>query len=164
MRFSRILTLIVAGALLAGCAEQQGAPKQTAGTLIGAGAGGLLGSQFGGGTGKLAAVALGVLGGAFLGSEVGKSMDTVDKQKAASTQQQALEYNRTGVASTWSNPDNGHTGTITPIRTYQAPTGQNCREYRHDVMIGDKSEQVVGTACRQADGTWKVVNDSGTAS
>ena len=162
MRMTRIITLVVAGSLLAACAQQQGAPKQTGGALIGAAAGGLLGSQFGGGPGKLAAVALGVLGGAFLGSEVGKSMDTVDKQQAANTQQTALESNRVGQASTWSNPDTGHTGTVTPIRTYQAPSGQNCREYRHDVKIGDRNETVIGQACRQADGTWKVVSDGAT--
>ena len=159
---ARIISLVVAGSLLTACAQQQNAPKQTGGALIGAAAGGLLGSQFGGGAGKLAAVALGVLGGAFLGSEVGKSMDTTDRQEAARTQQTALETNRTGQASTWTNPDNGNTGTVTPIRTYQAPSGQNCREYRHDVRIGDKSETVIGTACRQADGTWKVVSDGTT--
>jgi surface antigen len=159
---ARIITLVVAGGLLTACAQSQNAPKQTGGALIGAAAGGLLGSQFGGGAGALAATAIGVLGGAFLGSEIGKSMDTTDRQEAARTQNVALESNRTGVASTWSNPDTGNTGTITPIRTYQASSGQNCREYRHDVRIGDKSETVIGTACRQADGTWKVVSDGTT--
>jgi surface antigen len=159
---ARIITLVVAGSLLTACAQQANAPKQTGGALIGAAAGGLLGSQFGGGAGALAATAIGVLGGAFLGSEIGKNMDTTDRQEAARTQSVALESNRTGVASTWSNPDTGNTGTITPIRTYQAPSGQNCREYRHDVRIGDRNETVIGTACRQADGTWKVVSDGTT--
>ena len=159
MRAMRLTSLVVAtGLLLAACAQQQNAPKQTVGTLAGAAAGGLLGAQFGSGTGQLVGVALGALGGAFLGSEIGKSMDTVDRQEAARTQHQALEYNRTGQASSWSNPDNGNTGTVTPVRTYQAAGGQNCREYRHDVRIGDKSETVIGQACRQADGTWKVVS------
>jgi surface antigen len=162
MRMMRITTLIVAGALMAGCAQQANAPKQTGGALLGAAAGGLLGSQFGGGAGALAATAIGVLGGAFLGSEIGKSMDTTDRQEAARTQNVALESNRTGQASTWSNPDSGNAGTITPIRTYQAPSGQNCREYRHDVRIGDRNETVIGTACRQTDGTWKVVSDGTT--
>lgn len=156
---TRIITLVVAGSLLTACAQQANAPKQTGGALIGAAAGGLLGSQFGGGAGALAATAIGVLGGAFLGSEIGKSMDSTDRQEASRTQNVALETNRTGQPSTWSNPDSGNTGTITPIRTYQAPSGQNCREYRHDVRIGDKSETVIGTACRQTDGTWKVVSD-----
>ena len=159
---TRIVAVVVAGSVLAACAQQQNAPKQTGGALLGAAAGGLLGAQFGGGAGKLAAVALGVLGGAFLGSEIGKSMDATDRQEAARVQNAALETNRTGQASTWSNPDTGNTGTVTPIRTYQAPSGQNCREYRHDVRIGDKSETVIGTACRQTDGTWKVVSDGTT--
>ena len=157
MRAMRLTSLVVAtGLLLAACAQQQNAPKQTVGTLAGAAAGGLLGAQFGSGTGQLVGVALGALGGAFLGSEIGKTMDTVDRQEAAKTQQQALEYNRVGQASTWSNPDRGSTGTVTPTRTYQTSSGQNCREYRHDVRIGDKSEQVIGQACRQPDGTWQV--------
>lgn len=160
MRAIRVTTLAVAALLMVGCAQQQNAPKQTIGTLGGAAAGGLLGAQFGSGTGRLVGVALGALGGALLGSEIGKTMDTVDRQEAAKTQQQALEYNRTGQASTWSNPDTGAQGTVTPIRTYQTTTGQNCREYRHDVMVGDKREQVIGQACRQADGTWKVVSES----
>ena len=157
MRTKRIVTLIVATGLLAACAQQQNAPKQTGGTLIGAAAGGLLGAQFGGGAGKLAAVALGVLGGAFLGSEVGKSMDQTDRQAAAGAQSVALETKPSGQPTTWTNPDSGNSGTVTPIRTYQTPQGTNCREYRHDVKIGDKTETVIGQACRQADGTWKVV-------
>jgi surface antigen len=159
MRAMRITTLAVAAVLLVGCAQQQNAPKQTIGTLGGAAAGGLLGAQFGSGTGQLVGVALGALGGAFLGSEIGKTMDTVDRNEAAKTQQQALEYNRTGQASTWSNPDSGARGTVTPVRTFQSNQGQACREYRHDVMVGDKREQVIGQACRQSDGTWKVVSE-----
>jgi surface antigen len=160
MRTMRMTTLVVAAALALGaCAQQQSAPKQTVGTLGGAAAGGLLGAQFGSGTGRLVGVALGALGGAFLGSEIGKTMDTVDRQEAAKTQQTALEYNRTGQAATWSNPDTGAHGTVTPIRTFNSTQGQACREYRHDVRIGDKSEQVIGQACRQPDGTWKVVSE-----
>lgn len=63
---------------LAGC--QTGGPKQTAGTLVGAGAGALVGSQFGSGKGKLVGVALGTLGGAAAGGYIGKQMDVKDKQ------------------------------------------------------------------------------------
>jgi surface antigen len=160
MRAIRIVTLVVAvGLALGACAQQQSAPKQTVGTLGGAAAGGLLGAQFGSGTGQLIGVALGALGGAFLGSEIGKSMDTVDRQEAAKTQQTALEYNKTGQSATWSNPDTGARGTVTPVRTFQSNQGQACREYRHDVKVGDKTEQVIGQACRQSDGTWKVVSE-----
>jgi surface antigen len=69
--------------------------------------------------------------------------------------QLSLETSKTGQGKTWQNPDSGNSGTITPTRTYQESDGTTCREYRHDVVIGDEKEQVTGTACRQADGTWK---------
>ena len=148
-----IAPFVVFGSLVA-CAEMRENPKQSIGTLLGAGAGALLGSQIGGGKGQLVAVVIGTLGGAFLGSEIGKSMDEVDRQKAARTQQAALENNKSGVSSSWSNPDNGHNGSVTPTRTYRE-NGQDCREYEHQVTIDGKREIITGTACRQKDGTWR---------
>jgi surface antigen len=141
---------------LAAC-EGQGR-KQTGGTLIGAGAGALAGSQIGGGRGKLAAVAIGALAGAFLGSEVGKSLDRADRAAMTRTSQNALERNPTGQTSTWSNPDSGNAGTVTPTRTYETASGDPCREYQQTVTIAGKTEQAYGRACRQPDGTWKIVN------
>jgi surface antigen len=57
--------------LLAGCAG----PNQTAGTLIGAGAGALVGNQFGHGSGKVAATAGGAVLGGLLGSNIGAQAD-----------------------------------------------------------------------------------------
>ena len=132
-------------------------PKQTAGVLAGAALGGLAGSQIGGGRGQLAATGAGVLLGALVGSEIGKSLDRADKLYAAQATQTALEYNPTGAARPWCNPDTGHYGTVTPTRTYAA-TGLDCREYRHQVVIDGRSETLQGTACRQPDGTWRPVS------
>lgn len=54
-------------------------PKQTAGTITGAVIGGVAGSQFGKGDGKLAAVGIGTLAGAMMGSGVGQSLDRADQ-------------------------------------------------------------------------------------
>lgn len=74
----KLLTVSAMALLLAGC-DSMG-PKQTAGTLIGAAGGALVGSQIGGGSGQIVGTALGTLGGAALGSYVGKSMDDKDKK------------------------------------------------------------------------------------
>jgi surface antigen len=37
-------------------------------------------------------------------------------------------------------------------------TGAYCREFQQTVTIGGKTESAYGTACRQPDGTWKVVS------
>lgn len=152
-----LIPLVAASALaLAGC----GGPndKQTGGTLVGAAAGGLLGSQFGSGTGKLVGAALGVLAGAYLGNQVGQSLDNADKAAMKQSTQYSLEATKTGHTSNWSNPDSGNSGTITPTNTYQASTGEYCREYQQTVTVGGKTEEAYGTACRQPDGTWRVKN------
>ena len=80
-------------------------------------------------------------------------MDDTDRLKAA----QALETSPTGVASQWRNPDTGYEYVVTPTRTVQTAQGP-CREYTMDGVIGGRSEKVYGTACRQPDGSWRVVN------
>lgn len=152
------LKIVVAVALAASVAACEGTgPKQTGGTVIGAGLGALAGSQIGSGTGQLAAVGLGALLGAFVGSEVGKSLDKADQAYARRTTHHALESTPAGTMTTWHNPDSGHSGTITPTKTYQRGEGEYCREFQQTVTVGGKTEQAYGTACRQPDGSWKMV-------
>ena len=73
------------------------------------------------------------------------------------TSQTALETNKVGQTSTWKNPDSGNSGTVTPTRTFENATKQYCREYTQTVQVGGKTERAYGTACRQADGSWKIV-------
>ena len=73
------------------------------------------------------------------------------------TSQSTLETAQTGTTSSWTNPDSGNSGTITPTKTYQASSGEYCREYQQTVTVGGKTEQAFGTACRQPDGSWKIV-------
>ncbi len=143
--------------LLAACGEDTGT-KQTFGTLLGAGAGALIGSQIGSGTGQLAAVAIGTLAGAYVGSEVGKSLDRADRAAMQQTTQSSLESTPSGTTTEWRNPDSGNSGTITPQPAYESSSGQYCREYQQTIVVGGQTENAYGTACRQPDGTWKIVN------
>ena len=77
MRKFTIAAVLVGAVALAGCQDM--GQKQGVGTLVGAAGGGLLGSQFGSGTGKLAATAAGVLVGGWLGNSVGASLDRSDQ-------------------------------------------------------------------------------------
>jgi surface antigen len=118
--------------------------------VIGGILGGVLGSQVGGGHGRTAATIVGTLVGAAIGGSVGRSMDETDRLKTAHT----LETVRTGVPSTWRNPDTKNEYTVTPTKTTESDSGP-CREYTIDALIGGKKETVYGTACRQPDGSWK---------
>ncbi len=143
---------------LAGCANSGLGQKQTVGALAGAGAGGLLGAQFGHGPAQLAATAAGTLAGALLGGAVGKSLDQTDQLYARSAEYHALEYAPSGSQTSWQNPDSGHSGSIIPTRTYETASGDYCREFQQQAAIGGHIEEVYGTACRQPDGQWQLVN------
>lgn len=151
-----LIVAAMAASLLTAC--QTSGPKQTIGGLGGAVLGGLLGSQVGGGSGRLVAVGAGAVLGGLLGSSIGKSLDDTDKLMMERTTQASLEHVQTGQTSTWSNPDSGHAGTITPTKTYQEPGGQYCREYQQTVTVGNEQQEAYGTACRQPDGSWKIVS------
>ena len=141
--------------LVAGC-ESVGT-KQTVGTLAGAGLGGWAGSTIGGGSGRVVAAAIGAGLGALLGGAIGRQMDAADEKLAGQTAQGAFESSRTGQTSSWRNPDSGHSGTITPTKTYQSTSGQYCREFQQTIVVGGKTERAYGTACRQPDGSWQIV-------
>lgn len=150
--------------LLAGCANSSSAPgefglnKTTGGGLLGAVGGAVAGSQFGKGKGQLAATAAGTLIGALVGSEVGKSLDKADQQYAHRAQAQA-QTAPIGQTIAWSNPDSGHSGTVTPVREgTMTSTGEYCREYQQNVQVGGQTQKAYGTACRQPDGSWRVVS------
>ncbi|HEX7229084.1 MAG TPA: RT0821/Lpp0805 family surface protein [Candidatus Binatia bacterium] len=148
----KAITLAVLLVVIAACATGDIGTKTTVGGLGGAALGGLIAGAAGGGG---AAIAAGVIGGALVGGLVGNMLDERDKRMAAQTQNRALETTPSGQSLAWNNPDSGHSGSVTPIRTYQAG-GTYCREYQQTVTIGGKQEQSYGTACRQPDGSWKV--------
>lgn len=153
---NRFVVTVLALGLLAGCANGTG-PKETVGTLGGAALGGLLGAQVGHGGGKLAAVAAGTLLGGFLGNQLGSSLDKADRVYAERAETQAYSA-PVGQAITWNNPQTGNYGSIVATREGTAADGAYCREYQQTITVGGKRQQGYGTACRQPDGSWKVVN------
>ena len=152
------LIAVSALALTLGACQQQGyGTKQTVGALGGAALGGLLGAQFGSGTGQLAATGAGVLIGGLIGSEIGRSMDEVDRMKA----DQAVNRAHTapiGETIAWNNPDSGNHGSVTPTRDGTSTSGEYCREFQQSIVIGGRVEEGTGVACRQPDGSWRIVN------
>lgn len=161
MKLHRFISTGLIISLLAACShdggQDGGVRKQDVGTVLGAVGGAALGSQFGKGDGRVAMIAAGTLLGAWAGSEFGASLDKADMAYHSRTAQSALETTKSGTTSTWKNPDSGHSGTITPTRTYQVASGDYCREFTQTVNIGGKTEEAYGKACRQPDGAWQIV-------
>jgi surface antigen len=159
---------LIAGAVVAGlmmpalaaCTQTGnggGIDSNTMGTVIGGVAGGFLGSQFGEGSGKVVASVAGAMLGAWAGSKIVQGMNAQDRGMYESASSRAATA-PVGQQITWYNPDTGNKGTITPTREGRTSDGAACREYQQTVTIGGKTERAYGTACKQPDGSWKIIN------
>lgn len=67
----------------------------------------------------------------------------------------ALENNRVGQTTSWSDPD-GSNHTLTPTHTYN-DNSRPCRDFRQTVEIDGQTEIMTGKACRQRDGSWRLI-------
>lgn len=164
--FKRIFASLVVASFLAACAQGGGgygtsaapgtfgANKTTAGGVGGAVLGGLAGSQFGGGSGRLWTTGAGVLLGALAGSSIGSSLDKADEQYAAQAYNQVVAA-PVGQPISWSNPNSGNSGSYTTTRT-GTRNGLPCREFQQTIVVGGRSQQAVGQACQNGDGTWQI--------
>ena len=164
MRFSLTAPFLLATLALGAC-QTGGAgdtnflglgPKQTIGAALGAAGGGLLGAQAGKGAGKLALTAVGAVGGGLLGGSIGHSLDDIDRMRAEQAHSAAMSA-PIGSNIAWNG--NRASGTVTPTRDGRDQSGAYCREFQNRVTIGGQTQQSFGTACRQPDGSWRIVSN-----
>jgi len=142
---------------LAACTETGQLDPNSTGTVLGGVAGGFLGSQFGEGSGKVAASVAGALLGAWAGNKIVQGMTAKDRSYYGNAASEAYTA-PAGQTITWYNPDSGNQGTITPMRNGRNSSGELCREYQQTITVGGRTQRAYGTACRQADGSWKIVS------
>ena len=134
--------------VISGC----NATNENIGTLSGAVIGGVVGNQFGGGSGKIATTAIGALAGGVIGGNIGRGLDNPSRDRALQAEYTALEKGRSGVPVNWQGT-NGTYGHVVPQQTYQVGSS-NCRRYTHEIYIDGTPKKASGTACRNPDGTW----------
>jgi len=168
MKNSKILTLVAVASMLAACNQPMGTPgrgvmqggninKQDIGTVAGAIGGGVIGHNIGGGAGQTVATIAGTLLGGAIGNSIGASMDNADMAAYNNASRRALENTDPGQTLPWKNPQSGNYGTITPAAPYRTQNGQYCREYNQTIVVGGQKQSGHGTACREPDGSWKIV-------
>ena len=147
-----ILVGLVSLPLIGGCAS-----KMQTGTALGALTGGALAYGLGQNSSKKELwTVLGIGLGAMIGQSIGQQLDERDQYLMAQTFEFAMEKAPTNETAKWENPDTGVGGSVTPTKTYSTTEGTPCREFTTTVSIGGQTEQAYGTACRQADGSWKI--------
>ena len=96
-----------------------------------------------------------VMVGGLIGNSVGRDLDEAEKRVARNAEYQALEFGRAGAPITWKSPS-GKTGEVIPQTTYSL-NDTTCRDYTQAVFRDGRPEIARGTACRQADGSWRSV-------
>lgn len=146
---------VLASSLLSACEDPNN--SQFAGQALGAVAGGVLGSQFGEGSGKTVAAVVGALAGAWVGNKVVQGMSAQDRGYYDAAASRAATA-PVGQQIVWNNPQSGTQGTIVPVRDGRTADGALCREYQQTITVGGRTERAYGTACKQADGSWKIIN------
>ena len=141
---------------LAACASDPGArtqQKQTGSVVAGAVIGGLVGNQFGGGTGRVLMTAAGAVAGGFIGNHLFKKH--ADSEYEADAAQRALNSAASGQKVTWSDPKTNESGYFTPLNTRTMSDGRVCRDFKRGLSVGGQSvDETTGTACKQANGEW----------
>jgi surface antigen len=143
-----ILAAAGAALLLAGCGTDANDDARLA---PGANPGIVEESQVGTGAGE---PPLGALQGGLLAADIGRSLNETERQAALRAEYEALEYARAGRPVIWRS--GGTYGDVSVGAEYTV-NRLECREFTHRVYIGGRARISTGTACRQPDGVWRVI-------
>ena len=144
----------LAGAAATGYIAGNRCKREALGAVLGGVVGGVAGSELGRGQHREVATIAGALIGVLVGKSIGRSLDRADQYCTGQT----LEYAPDRQAVEWRDPDSQARYRVVPTGTYEARDGRYCREYTSQASIGGQQQQTYGTACRQPDGSWEVVN------
>jgi surface antigen len=151
-----LFSILVSACTLTSTSPSNQGPKQAVGTVTGMVLGGKIAKDLTEDSSKRNLWTLaGVTLGAFLGNEIGASMDKTDILMAQNARNYALENNKASSQSAWENPDSGNSGVIYPTKTYSRGD-QPCREFTQEINIGGNIQTGYGKACRMADGSWQL--------
>src|SRR5262245_7567787 len=151
MRVRMLTATLAVSVLAAGCAN-----NQDAGTAIGAVTGGIIGNQFGKGSGKVATTLAGAVIGGIVGNEIGRSLDARDRELARQAEYDAWERGPPRQPVRWRNPDNGRYGEIVAEDYYYRGSGQG-RDLLRRFWLDGRPQPMRRTAGRHHCGTWTQV-------
>jgi surface antigen len=145
----RMATVVIILILITtGCATDT-TTKGTKGAVIGGAVGTIAGQAIGHNTeGTLIGLAVGGL----LGYIIGNEMDKYDQAKL----NKVYESSPSNQHTEWVNPDTKRKYSVKPRPAYKEPSGQICRDAEIRATIDGRPENVMSTACRDANGRWVI--------
>ena len=93
---------------------------------------------------------------AFVDATIIPQLTANDRAQAAGAPFNALQFGRPGAPRAWQG-DKGTSGNVT-VGPYVRVNNIDCRDFTHTIKLGGADHAKKGTACREADGSWTVVN------
>ena len=91
----------------------------------------------------------------FVDAAALSAMTAKDSAAANSAQFYALQFGRPGAPRAWAG-ENGTTGSVA-VGPYVRVNNLDCRDFTHTVKAGGQDYIKKGTACREQNGNWAVV-------
>ncbi len=128
----------------------------TASGLVSAAAGGFTTARMGTGksSSRLGATAIGSLIGAVVGHRIEGGIARAEEICFS----ESFEYLPDHDTVAWMDSSLGAHYSVTPTKTMRAIDGRYCREYTARATLNGQAAGTYGTACRQADGRWELIN------
>jgi len=97
------------------------------------------------------------LGGGLIGGKIGSDLSSRDRRKALEAEYKALEYGQSTQVVAWKSDRGDDRGEVVAAQPYRVGS-QDCRQYVHTLYTGQASQTAKGTACRNSDGSWSLLN------
>jgi surface antigen len=136
--------------------------REVFGTIVGGVIGGIIGNQFGRGRGRTAATAFGVVLGGIAGHAITRNNWCSDQQADAyyynTAYYDAFDEPNYGEQYEWRNEYSGNYGYVTPVADTTWGEYQDCQQFQQVIYIDGQPQSANGVACRQADGSWRIVS------
>jgi surface antigen len=98
----------------------------------------------------------GISGGGLIGGAFGGALSVKDRQLALNAEYKALEYGKVGEVNDWSGEGGTVSGKVKAAQPYRVGS-QDCRQYSHEISTGGMTRTNRGTACRNSDGSWSLL-------
>lgn len=163
-----LLAAIMVGAMLfsavPGVAEakntQPAGRHEVIGTVVGAGAGGVVGHQFGKGKGKWATTAIGVLVGGIVGDNIGRRLDGNDWNAINEAGSMAVELPLRKKVE-WYNSQSGRGGYVTTTAHWLTQDGKYFREIKVHTDHQSGGDLTAYAFKSPVDGAWHMAQPVG---
>lgn len=99
----------------------------------------------------------GIVGGGLIMGDLGANLSRRARLAGVDAEYVALEKTPPGQPVAWSDERSGSSGRVVAAPPYRVGS-QDCRSYEHAVNAEGATRAARGTACRNEDGSWTLLN------